>query len=153
MENTSAPYDPWMNIPDLTNWNRIIDIPINVINAFPSTGGKLTGNLEIENTFPKLTMTNSSDPTGNKYQWEIDNDSDLSLYYKDSTGTVIKRNIDIKANSKQLELNEAAIKYNGEVLVDEVKLDTDLQAGLDTKTTGSWTFDGTTLAITGVPAP
>jgi hypothetical protein len=152
MEGYGTPYDPWLNLPDIINWQRIIEVPDNVRNAFPNTGGKITGNLEIENTFPSITMTDTADATGNKYRWEVDNDSDLALYYVDHEGDIIKKNMDFKANCRQLELNDDVIKYNNVNLVDTNKLAADLQAGLDTKTTGSWTFDGITLAITGVPA-
>jgi hypothetical protein len=156
-------------MPDLQNWNRIIDIPSNVVNALSTLGGTMVGNLTISKTLPTLYLLNESETSGNAHRLQVEDSGDVTLSTVDSSDTLVKTEIRVKADALPLTLYSDRLDYNGNKIIDSsgninattlagetpatLPISDATQTALDNKTTGSWTFDGTTLAITGVPAP
>jgi len=65
LDNPDIPYTPWLQVPDIVNWNRIINIPTNVTNALDAAGASvgafMTGNLQIKRSNPGVLLNNTND--------------------------------------------------------------------------------------------
>jgi hypothetical protein len=77
----------WDRVPNTTAWASITGIPSNVTNAFPNTGGTVTGDLTISKAQPTLFLNSTSAPVDTRqYRFAVDSSGDLWIQALNDSG-------------------------------------------------------------------
>ena len=139
IEDNNLPFEPWFRLLDIVNWNRLIEVPDNITNAFDRrgvlAGDKMIGNLEIEVSDPSIILNDIASSVNNVIK--SDANGRLTFLTVDDLGVFIANQMAIEANSLVLYLTSTDILWDGNKLWHEGNdgagsgLDADLLDGKD----------------------
>ncbi len=111
------PYDPWFKKRDIVNWDRLIEIPSNVMNALSTLGttdtlgSKMIGDLLIEKVDPKVILRNTS-ATDSVMLLMNDAAGNLAVYKTDDAGGSAEVKMIVYTDSLKLALNATNLTYD-----------------------------------------
>ena len=114
MNNSSVPYNPWLRLADVIQWDRIISIPLNVSNALDAKGieadAKMTGGLLIESSGPTLALNNTG--TVDKNIVFTSDDTAFGIVTVNDIGSYMSTVIQVEFDAFMLELTASGMRYN-----------------------------------------
>ena len=115
IDTLSIPYDPWFRLLDIVNWNRLIEIPENILNSLDrrgtSAGDAMTGNLEINLADPSIILNDTGSTINNVIKSDVN--GRLTFLTVDDIGALIGTQMAIEADSLMFQLTATGMVWDG----------------------------------------
>ena len=112
------PYDPWLRLLDFVQWERVISVPDNIINAADrrgrTAGDSFSGDIVIEKSSPALFL---SDVAANDKNARLMVDADkISIATIDDLGAYLDTKLHIEFDAKMLQLTDTLMMFGDDTV-------------------------------------